>query len=314
MSRIDDLLVAALRGLPPKPNDQAAQTQKKRYSELVSQAVALAIAEDLRLRGLKEARPASPGELGGSGAERRMAGGLGAKKVDVTWATEEAGLLLAISIKSINFKDVRTGNYQKNLVNRRGDMLMEAVTLHRRFPYAVLSAFFFLDKLVTKVNVLPEELRAHQVLGPASRWKVEDKDKRWAAVQAWATHPLIRIGDEKSPGSLEAGIHIDGFSNPGSNEIEWLFKTVGLGGIWDLFKSIEPDQIVVQSINIIVNRRNQIAHGKADATITLGDELIYVERAERIAEVFEQIVSQELNGRLQLADCWVELEKQLIAT
>lgn len=31
-------------------------------------------------------------------------------------------------------------------MNRRGDMLMEAVTLHRRFPYAVLAAFFFLDK------------------------------------------------------------------------------------------------------------------------------------------------------------------------
>jgi len=75
-----------------------------------------------------------------------MAGGLGAKKVDVTWATEEAGLLLAISIKSINFKDSRTGNFQKNLTNRRGDMLMEAVTLHRRFPYAVLAAFFFLDR------------------------------------------------------------------------------------------------------------------------------------------------------------------------
>ena len=75
-----------------------------------------------------------------------MAGGLGAKKVDVTWATEEAGLLFAISIKSINFKDKKTGNFQKNLINRRGDMLMEAVTLHRRFPYAVLAAFFFLDK------------------------------------------------------------------------------------------------------------------------------------------------------------------------
>lgn len=75
-----------------------------------------------------------------------MAGGLGAKKVDVTWATEEAGLILAISIKSINFRDSRTKNFQKNLVNRRGDMLMEAVTLHRRFPYAVLGAFFFLDK------------------------------------------------------------------------------------------------------------------------------------------------------------------------
>ncbi len=75
-----------------------------------------------------------------------MAGGLGAKKVDVTWATEEAGLLLAISVKSINFRDNRTGNFQKNLVNRRGDMLMEAVTLHRRFPYGVLAGFFFLDK------------------------------------------------------------------------------------------------------------------------------------------------------------------------
>src|SRR5205823_10452975 len=123
-----------------------SQSEKKRYSELVSQKIALAVAEELRLRGLREARPAGEGDLGDSGAERRMAGGLGAKKVDVTWATEESGLLLAISIKTINFRDSKTKNFQKNLVNRRGDMLIEAVTLHRRFPYAVLAAFFFLDK------------------------------------------------------------------------------------------------------------------------------------------------------------------------
>ena len=74
-----------------------------------------------------------------------MAGGIGAKKVDVTWTTEEAGLLLGISIKTINFRDRRTKNFQKNLTNRRGDMLFEAVTLHRRFPYAVLGGLFFLD-------------------------------------------------------------------------------------------------------------------------------------------------------------------------
>jgi hypothetical protein len=146
VARIDDLLEVALKSLPDKPVDTASQAEKRRYSERMSEVVAQAIAEELRLRGLREARPAPPGHLAGSGAERRMAGGLGAKKVDVTWATEEAGLLLAISIKSINFRDSRTGNYQKNLVNRRGDMLMEAVTLHRRFPYAVLAAFFFFDK------------------------------------------------------------------------------------------------------------------------------------------------------------------------
>jgi hypothetical protein len=146
MAQIDDFLSEALRQLENKPLEGATQAEKKRYSEQVSQRVALAVAQELRERGLREARPAGSGDLGDSGAERRMAGGLGAKKVDVTWATPEAGLLLAISIKTINFRDNKTKNFQKNLVNRRGDMLMEAVTLHRRFPYAVLGAMFFLDK------------------------------------------------------------------------------------------------------------------------------------------------------------------------
>ena len=93
-----------------------------------------------------EKKRCPPGALGESGAERRIAGGIGAKKVDVTWATEECGLILGISIKTINFRDAKTRNFQKNLTNRRADMLMEAVTLHRRFPYAVLAGFFFLDK------------------------------------------------------------------------------------------------------------------------------------------------------------------------
>lgn len=146
MARIDDLLAKSLKDLPAKPDDGAPQAAKKRYSEQVSQQVALALAAELRLRGLKRARPADGNESGESGAERRMAGGLGAKKVDVTWATEESGLLCAISVKTINFRDRSTGNFQKNLINRRGDMLMEAVTLHRRFPYAVLAGLFFLDK------------------------------------------------------------------------------------------------------------------------------------------------------------------------
>ena len=146
MAGVDDLLTKALRQLPVKPDAGANQAAKKRYSELVSERVAIALATELRERGLKEARPAEQGQSERSGAERRMAGGLGAKKVDVTWATEESGLLCAISIKTINFRDGTAGNFQKNLVNRRGDMLMEAVTLHRRFPYAVLAGFFFLDK------------------------------------------------------------------------------------------------------------------------------------------------------------------------
>lgn len=132
--------------LPEKPSGKATQAEKRGYSESVSRAIALAIAQELRNRGLDGARPTEQGLDDKSGAERRMAGGIGAKKVDVTWATEESGLLVAFSIKSINFKDVRTGNFQKNLTNRRGDLLFESITLHRRFPYAVLVGLFLLDE------------------------------------------------------------------------------------------------------------------------------------------------------------------------
>lgn len=145
MARIDELVLAGLKALEPKPDDSATREKKKRYSEQVSQTIAVALAEELRNRGLTDARPGPPGVLDKSGAERRMAGGIGAKKVDVTWATQESGLLLAISVKTVNFRDGATKNFQKNLVNRRGDMLIEAVTLHRRFPYAVLAGLLFLD-------------------------------------------------------------------------------------------------------------------------------------------------------------------------
>lgn len=145
-SEADALLTEALKQLPSKPADSASQSEKRGYSQLLSEKAAQAFAEELRRRGLAEARPAPPGEVGISGAERRMSGGIGAKKVDVTWTTNESGLLLALSVKSINFIDKRAQNYQKNLTNRRGDMLFESVTLHRRFPYAVLGGFFFLDK------------------------------------------------------------------------------------------------------------------------------------------------------------------------
>ena len=142
-------LIDVLRGLDPKPPDDAAQAQKRRYSEQMSGELAQVVADSLRRRGtadLIQARPSPPGVTGASGAERRMAGGIGDKKVDVTWATEEAGLILAFSVKCINFRDRRTRNFQKNFTNRRGDMLFEAVTLHRRFPYSTLVGLFLFDE------------------------------------------------------------------------------------------------------------------------------------------------------------------------
>jgi hypothetical protein len=145
VTRIDNLLVQAVKAAGPKPPDDAAQGQKNPWVGKLSNNLALAFADELRHRGMTEARPAGPGDIGLSGAERRLAGGIGSKRVDVTWATEESGLLLACSVKTIMFRDGHSGNFQKNLTNRRSDLIFEAVTLHRRFPYAVLSGWLFLD-------------------------------------------------------------------------------------------------------------------------------------------------------------------------
>lgn len=151
MARVDDTLKAGLKALPTKPKDTEPRPTKQKWSQRVSTVFADAFAQELRDRGLQGARPAPPGVVGsGSGAERRIAGGLGPKKVDVTFATEESGLVLALSVKTINFRDQKTKNFQKNLVNRRGDMLFESVTLHRRFPYAVLGGFLIFDKAAAK--------------------------------------------------------------------------------------------------------------------------------------------------------------------
>jgi hypothetical protein len=145
VARIDHLVIAAVKAAGPKPADTAPQAQKGPWGNAISNTLARAIAQELRERGMAGARPGEPGEVGLSGAERRLAGGLGAKKVDVTWATEESGLMLACSVKTIMFRDGVGGHFQKNLTNRRGDLLFESTTLHRRFPYAVVAGFFFLD-------------------------------------------------------------------------------------------------------------------------------------------------------------------------
>jgi hypothetical protein len=141
---VDERLLETLRALLPKPADTVGRETKQRFSQRVSDAAALVLAGQLRVLGLKGTFPSSD-NITRVGAERRLAGGIGAKRVDVSWATEQSGLLLGLSIKSINFRDGRSGNFQKNLTNRRGDLLFESVTLHRRFPFAVLGGFLILD-------------------------------------------------------------------------------------------------------------------------------------------------------------------------
>ena len=108
------------------------RNEKKSWSEHLSRALAEYVAANLRDRGFENTKP-FPGGPG----ERAFQGGLGPKKVDVSYADEQHGLLLAVSVKTIGYPP-----FGKNLKNRFGDLMTEAITLHMRFPYSVVCALF----------------------------------------------------------------------------------------------------------------------------------------------------------------------------
>lgn len=147
-------------GLYPPPD--ATQSQKKRYSELLSKHLAPEVADGLRSIGLPNVRP-----LRGGSGEREFQGGLGPKKVDVNHADERNGLMLAVSIKSISVPP-----FGKNLKNRFADLCTEAITLHMRFPYSVICALFAFpmsaDQDVTRGRPISTFRRAMKLLATIS--------------------------------------------------------------------------------------------------------------------------------------------------
>jgi hypothetical protein len=172
------------------------------------------VASELRRRGLTGALP-GPSSEKGRGGERRISGGLGDKKVDVTYSTGRAGLVLAISIKTISFPDLKTGNYQKNLQNRKGDLVFEVTTLHKRFPYAVVGGLFFLYHDARRDNVGQARIstfeRAHQVFKIFNRrlgHRNEEAKFEYLAIGTYKSDPpgyrLFETGQPDKPVSFDS--------------------------------------------------------------------------------------------------------------
>ena len=87
-----------------------------------------------------------PTSAGGSPSntrnEKLFFGGFANQKVDVSYSDDANGLMLSVSVKTINFVDMKTKRFTKNLKNRFGDLLKESLNLHIRFPFAVICGFF----------------------------------------------------------------------------------------------------------------------------------------------------------------------------
>ncbi len=184
-------LVDAVMSAGIIPAISSPQASKKRYSEMLSAALAYEVASGLRSLGFPKVKPAR----GGPG-EREFQGGLGPKKVDVSYADERHGLLLAVSVKSICFAP-----YGKNLKNRFGDLCTEAITLHMRFPYAVVGALFAMpedaDLDITAQRRVSTFRRAGMLFGTVSgRQDYSSPGERFEDITMLLFQPIREERDE----------------------------------------------------------------------------------------------------------------------
>jgi hypothetical protein len=177
-----DAVIAAGR----YPRLKATQARKKRYSEVLSRHLSIEVADGLRKVGLPHVRPLRNGP-----GERAFQGGLGPKKVDVTYSDERHGLLLAVSIKSIT-----SPPYGKNLKNRFADLCTEAITLHMRFPYSVICGLFafpvMADQDVTPGRRMSTFRRATKLLATISgRENYTDPGEKFERIATLLFQPLL---------------------------------------------------------------------------------------------------------------------------
>lgn len=128
------------------------RSDKKNYAQYLSTELALMVSACLRPHYAKaRVTPRSDG----SGTEFTVGAKLDSKKTDVGVWDDAAGLILGVSIKTYSFRDYhgatktkpeRLGRYQRNVKRNDMELRDEADILHRRQPYAVLFALFFMPR------------------------------------------------------------------------------------------------------------------------------------------------------------------------
>jgi hypothetical protein len=132
-------LEQAFSNAEPRPDWDAARTDKKNYAERLSRQLAQVFADELR--------PYFTGILPdatGKGQESRVRTSKGFKKLDVNYSTVQLGLALGLSIKTINFPDARSKRFTKNYSRNENELRAEATDYHKRQPWAVLVAVILL--------------------------------------------------------------------------------------------------------------------------------------------------------------------------
>jgi hypothetical protein len=124
----------------------------------------------------------------GTGQEYSVGGKVDRKRTDVGVWDDAAGLVAGVSIKTYTFRDThgatktkpaRIGRYVRNVKRNDMELRDEADTLHRRQPYAVLTALFFMNEDACWDGLMGQSSFAHVVFTLRKRTGRQYPDSRY---------------------------------------------------------------------------------------------------------------------------------------
>lgn len=122
----------------------ARQDQKKNFAQLLSDALAIKVADALRADFPTILPKWDVDHVLVRGNESPVRTLKGFKKLDVNFSTVQLGLGLGVSIKTLNFRDPRSRRYTKNVTRIDNELRAEAGDYHERQPFSVLVAIVFM--------------------------------------------------------------------------------------------------------------------------------------------------------------------------
>lgn len=159
----DPGISAALAYAGSRPTAAASQDEKRRWSERFADYCAVSFAECFR-RGSLQNKVIKPLTIE-EGTEPLTPLGSGtSKRIDVTIVDQILGLEIGASLKGLNFRDKRSGNFDKNLTGRLYELGDEMRVVHDHLPHAFMAAVLLLpiEAALDKSDAAPSSF-AHAV-------------------------------------------------------------------------------------------------------------------------------------------------------
>jgi hypothetical protein len=116
----------------------------------------------------------------------------------------------------------------------RGALVLLCSHLEGFFEELIEDALHAFDLLAPTVAAIPLAIRQKQVTYRLRLAEPADLDRDWRRLLECVAHPLLQDDHPCLPGTrkIDSELHIKGFANPGTGEIDWLMASIGVSECW----------------------------------------------------------------------------------